>query len=401
MKREKRKEILRRKKDLAISKRREQFEKLFESINVKNNFSKLHKNLKEEILSRRYPSLKVKLSVELKDDSKSISVAKEVENCIKQLTFTMQPFNSSIKINDYFSVAISLSHCFKNIKMPEDDKEFTSIERIKKVADLLLSNENIDAAIKCLFQKIDEILIEHNSIDKFFFWAAFECNTLPNGKPIRLIRIHRQPCMSKRVFVGGQQRVVYRCGQCFMPYGIKWADLDSQDIGLNGLAKNIPVYIQSHALERLYERLDCFENSKSLIYDYLWWSILNAKVIKSTNGECLIEYWFNCHKLGYLVTTINNGIAIVRTFLFITMDGTPEGLLLHKKLGIRRDDKEYLNIDKLRTYLITDIQEDTELRNIFEECGCGHLFKVIKEDAVINRTPGYAKDIRKYLTLGN
>lgn len=401
MKREKRKEILRRKKDLAISKRREQFEKLFESINVKSDFSILHKNLKEEILSRRYPSLQVELSVDLKDDSKPILVAKEVENCIKQLTFTLKPFNSSIKINDYFSVAISFSHCFKSIKILEDNKEFTSIERIKKVADLLLSNENIDAAIKCLFQKIDEILIEHNRIDTFFFWTSFECNTLPNGKPIRLILIHRQPCMFKRVFVNGHQRIVYRCGQCFMPYGIKWADLNSQNIGLNGLEKNIPVYIQSHALEKLYERLDCFENSKSLIYDYLWWSILNAKVIKSTNGEYLIEYWFNCHKLGYLITTINDGVAIVRTFLFITMDGTPEGLLLHKKLGIRRYDKEHLNLDKLRTYLMTDIQEDTELRNIFEECGCGHLFKVVKEEAVICRTTGDAKDIRKYLNLGN
>lgn len=186
-----------------------------------------------------------------------------------------------------------------------------------------------------------------------------------------------------------------------MPYGIKWAGLDNKNVGLTGLEKNIPVYIQSHALERLYERIDCFENSKSLIYDYLWCSILNAKVVKSTNGKYLIEYWFNCHKLGYLVTTINDGVAIVRTFLFITMDGTPEGLLLHKKLGIRRDDKEYLHLDKLRTYLMTDIQEDTELRNIFEECGCGHLFKVVKEDAVICRTTGDAKDIRKYLNLGS
>lgn len=395
MKREKRKEKLKHKKDLAANKKWEQFDRVFESISIKKDFSKLQRSLKEQVISRRYPSFRIELSDELKNDSESILVAKEVDDCIKQLTFVLKPFNTTIKINDYFSVAVSVAHCFKNCE------ELSSLENIKTATSLLLSEENIAAVIKCLYQNIDAVLIEHNKMDRFFFWASIECNTLPNGKPIRLIRIHRQQCMSKSFFVDGQQRIAYKCGQCFMPYGIKWAGLDNKNVGLTGLEKNIPVYIQSHALERLYERIDCFENSKSLIYDYLWCSILNAKVVKSTNGKYLIEYWFNCHKLGYLVTTINDGVAIVRTFLFITMDGTPEGLLLHKKLGIRRDDKEYLHLDKLRTYLMTDIQEDTELRNVFEECGCGHLFKVVKEDAVICRTTGDAKDIRKYLNLGS
>lgn len=123
--------------------------------------------MKEKVISRRYPSFRIELSDELKNDSESILVAKEVDDCIKQLTFVLKPFNTTIKINDYFSVAVSVAHCFKNCE------ELSSLENIKTATSLLLSEENIAAVIKCLYQNIDAVLIEHNKMDRFFFLGVY------------------------------------------------------------------------------------------------------------------------------------------------------------------------------------------------------------------------------------
>ena len=36
--------------------------------------------------------------------------------------------------------------------------------------------------------------------------------------------------VTKSNIVDGQQRIAYKCGQCFMPYGIKWAGLDNKNV---------------------------------------------------------------------------------------------------------------------------------------------------------------------------
>jgi hypothetical protein len=37
-----------------------------------------------------------------------------------------------------------------------------------------------------------------------------------------------------------------------------------------------------------------------------------------------VEYWLNMHKIGYLLARRGDKAVMVHTFLFLTMDGTPE-----------------------------------------------------------------------------
>ena len=90
--------------------------------------------------------------------------------------------------------------------------------------------------------------------------------------------------------------------------------------------------------------------------------------------------------------------AIVRSFLVLTMNGTPEGDNLYNHLKLSRYDKEYLKLDKLETFVQSDLQDDPKLRDIFSKCGCEHLFKMTNE-TFERPLVGFAEDIRKYLQI--
>src|SRR5207253_1733261 len=109
------------------------------------------------------------------------------------------------------------------------------------------------------------------------------------------------------------------------------------------------------------------------------WQSLRKPIVHPLSGQSekvLVEYWLNAHKLGYLVAQRLDGAVLIDTFLFLTMDGTPEGDLLHRKLKLRRPDKEQLGLDRIQTFLLSDIQGDKELVEMLADCGCGHLFQM-------------------------
>lgn len=96
------------------------------------------------------------------------------------------------------------------------------------------------------------------------------------------------------------------------------------------------------------------------------------------------------------------GVAVVRTFLFITNSGTPEGDRLDNELRLGKMDKEFLQIDKLSMFVRTDLTLDQRVRDVFDRVGLGHLCRLDPE-RFGNRTKGatgYARDFVKYMGLG-
>ena len=85
------------------------------------------------------------------------------------------------------------------------------------------------------------------------------------------------------------------------------------------------------------------------------------------------------------------------TFLFLTMDGTPEGQNLWEKLRLSKRDKQYTGLDRLSTYVLSDMKDDPELAAVFEDCGCAHLFSMTEEELTDRQLRGSAADVRKYL----
>jgi hypothetical protein len=176
---------------------------------------------------------------------------------------------------------------------------------------------------------------------------------------------------------------------------ITWPSLRQDATGSQG---RYPVYAQSHAIQRLHERLPF--DPRHYVDELLWASLLEPVIVERQGEDCLIEYRMGNDRLGYLVARELDGKIVIRTFLFLTMQGTPEARLLHGRLRLRRPDIEHHRLDDLRTFMLTDIEADPELLRLFEECGCGHLLTLLREEFKGHRVQGIAAELRQYLRTG-
>ena len=161
----------------------------------------------------------------------------------------------------------------------------------------------------------------------------------------------------------------------------------------------LPVYIQRHALSRLDERLGLQANN---VHSHLFFSLFEQPVnFVLGNGCTLIEFNMYEYKVGYLLTTIHEDKLVIRSFLFLTNDGTPESRKLHQLTGLVKRDKKYLGIDKLSTFTAYKIHEDEELSALFHEAGCGSLLDARNlQEIAAEYTPEQNKaTLHKYISI--
>jgi hypothetical protein len=139
----------------------------------------------------------------------------------------------------------------------------------------------------------------------------------------------------------------------------------------------MPVYIQQHAVERLMERTFCpFPN---WVFSYLFSAVVQPKkVISRPGNRYLIEYYMVDIKIGYLLTELIDGELLIRTFLFITHNDTPEGEKLEALTGLQKEDRKYLSIDNLQTLANSDIEQNVAMHQIFLDAGLLPLLELCK-----------------------
>jgi len=180
--------------------------------------------------------------------------------------------------------------------------------------------------------------------------------------------------------IDGHKRTVYRIfaniKQVYTPLV-----LTPENLGITGMLQTFPlkVYIQQHALDRLKERVGNYFSDISYI---LVIESLLERPIHSDNGRLLFPFMNSRSKLGYLSAVITGDKLVVLTFLFITNNGTPEGKRLHDLIGLQKEDKKYLGIDKLSTFIRSDIGQNEKLKDLFCKAGCGALFELSKAGLV-------------------
>ncbi|MDO5524414.1 MAG: hypothetical protein Q4G48_10270 [Bacteroidia bacterium] len=161
------------------------------------------------------------------------------------------------------------------------------------------------------------------------------------------------------------------------------------------------VYIQEHAMVRMFERIDGVFTSTVNTYMHLCFLNWNVDWYK---GSLLIRFDLHGQKVGYFVAdfTPDRKIAI-RTFYFITYDRTPEGEALASYAGLQAFDKKYLGIDRLSTFLASDFEKDSKFASLCREAGVGHLLDLSAVRHAIHLENTEAKSIsndfiEKYLS---
>jgi hypothetical protein len=155
--------------------------------------------------------------------------------------------------------------------------------------------------------------------------------------------------------------------------GIKEFSITSSVWDPSSTFANLPiaVYIQSHALQRLLERIDVYSANQAQINLVI--SLMNPVIIRTEKNTGLIEYTINGNKYGYLVCEFIDGDILIKTFLFLTNNGTPEGKKLNELTGLGKYDKKYLAIDRISSFIASDIEHNETLKKLFIQSGCESL----------------------------
>ncbi|MDR0537748.1 MAG: hypothetical protein LBH04_06895 [Tannerellaceae bacterium] len=164
--------------------------------------------------------------------------------------------------------------------------------------------------------------------------------------------------------------------QEFMPI-----EMPSSYLGKKGpqAEKMLPVYITNHALNRIEERLGC--NSPGYTQFEVFQNLYECnekrrKIIRGVKGRLLVEYQLYGQTAGYMVVSVLKTVILVHTFLLVTNNSTPEGAMLHEQLGFGKLDKEYLGIDRLATFVHSDIFKYDDTRQLFANAGCQPLINL-------------------------
>jgi hypothetical protein len=163
------------------------------------------------------------------------------------------------------------------------------------------------------------------------------------------------------------------------------------------------VYIQSHALMRLQERMDGVFTG--VLHYHLYCSLQEPVIRRNRQGKLLFEYTLNEKKAGYFTGEVVGDKIVLTTFLFLTNNSTPEGEKLYNHTRITKADKKYLSLDKLSTFTNSDLAENERVKQLFIEAGCESLFNIekglcfMRVDGSLVETVTVADAVAKYLQL--
>lgn len=350
---------------------------MINTISGEDIYSDIPQIIIETIYNERPHSFKVIVKNGCKIPSEIMSdIRLMLPEWTKKVKLIIIPDRLDITLEEFYTVGFTIWLLYEALT----DESISYVSRFKKGVQNYIDNFKsiYNKANNYVYRSLKTMGIINSDIGKNLYWA--DHNMVKTPEPRRGIDniITLYSCKSESISVefNGSSRPAKRLGFAFPSDGLVLIDIKPSVLNINGPFAEIPlnVYIQSHALQRLSERIDCFLTG--LLHYNMYLSLKDPVVFYDNNNEILIEYRFFDTRAGYFRISIIEGMVIIRTFLFITNNGTPEGQKLSKLTGLQKLDKNYLGIDKLSTFMDSDIKENKEVQRIFEKAGCRCLIEL-------------------------
>ena len=307
-----------------------------------------------------------------------------------------------VSVYDFITIVLTLWLFARKIK----ESDFSGAAEIKAAISLKTENDSIIMnALNYVCVPANVVCMMVSNMWNCLYWSKFDLLP-PDDKIDRpQYRINIIGCVPQRISVqiDGFSRPITRAGGCdYFLNSISWLTFDPSLLSNSASLPDKPldVYIQSHAIQRLSERIDCIETGFTHLNVYK--SINQPRIIPSGYGYDLIEFRINEFRAGYFIFSIVKGVLLIRSFLFIINNGTPEGAKLQKITGLGRLDKKYLAIDRLSAFMSSDIGTSSKVKEILNQCGCDSLLLLsenLKKDKVCIKYSSQqtASLIEKYL----
>jgi hypothetical protein len=292
----------------------------------------------------------------------------------------MMPEESSkkpVSIADFYSAGLTLSAYCTYL----EDHRRTQKNADKIIALISNSSLGLHRQFDLIYDKVHDELFPYLIRVTNSYWGRFYSYSFgvaatrgDAGFQYQVMVKQYQP-EKKNFVISDNVRPAFRIGWTFKDNDFEWIFVLPPQLGIKFLPEDqhIPVYIQAHAIRRIFERIDCIH--PSLIISCIYNSLRNCVTIKQKD-IFIIEYHILDVKVGYLSAVMIGGKLVIRTFLFLTFNGTPEGKRLEKYIGLKMLDTKYLKMDKLSSFMTGKLKENEKLRSIFESADCLHLVEL-------------------------
>lgn len=257
--------------------------------------------------------------------------------------------------------------------------------------------EYYDDIFLAMHEALISPLVARSQLDARLLNATCRADHFSDGRFLVRFTVSANEPQMRRVTIDGGIRPMYRVGTSNGWEGVRWLSWDAKQLGSVSQQHEYPVYVQSHALRQLQQRVNLPWFAPYLHY-WLYESLAKPRIVDRHGGDLLVEYRVQADRLGYLVVTPLDDLVAVRTFKFLTMSNTPEARQLEKQLRLTRREVDWLGLHELAAFTQTDLSHDPILREMLDACGCGHLFSLQDTDYAPQPKP-LAAELRRYLRL--
>ena len=395
-KRKRRKDQKARSSRRALAASRRSMIDMLTRLELMDTFRQFPERIQDKLLRARNPSPKIVIAEDSEQDLELALFRTGMESMLQTMPVQLPNWPFEIPLYEYCRNAVPLIVFYSGAKMASSGKA-------DQPAFLEAGKHLLDDYVKMLvagMNALDEVcgmlsLMTTRFDRKIITWDLCEDGTSFPKRPLTVSFRAANPRVRHIVDDGKPRRAYQAC----LPLGeheILWHEWEASVLGLSS-GERLPVYVQSHAIDRLCSRLETRSELEFALFALLK-SVESPRVVKRPFDVTWLEARTPLgRKVGYFLVKSVDGVALVKTFLFLTMEGTPESERLYSMLGARRDDIEYLELDKLATFLRPDVVNDKELAKIFGDCGCGQLLDIHDEAYSDEPDRGDAKDIKRYL----
>ena len=297
---------------------------------------------------------------------------------------------------------LNLLYCYSqvmNIKTIKPDRRFELWKYLGNIANFEMST---DIFSELIFVHLYKTISACSDVRHKVYTLALTRTHQNNSDPILHynMRMGVNYAVKNRIKIHGKPRLVYRMilPRLYEPEFLNFIVKDFKECH-DADKDEIPVYIQSHALNRMKERLDLLDN-EALNYN-MFRNLYCFKHFYDVGSYLLIPFHLYDVKVGYFCGQIVDDCFVIRTFLFITHFSTPEGSELKDICGLGRKDVDYWKIDRLSTFMNVDAKKYPLLLEMFEKAGCGDLFKLQNEEFTTEAMQNSNLDgLREFLKKG-
>lgn len=289
------------------------------------------------------------------------------------------------------------------------------------LGNLLKSNSLTEKRRKILTESFGSVMLNHESFVAPFLLAILKsalslssidtkyysidismAAIVPDNPRIELtVQLYLHPARKKHIKINNIYRPAFLIGLPNLNLGMDWLKIKASLLrgAYSGQKEELWVYVQSHARQRLNERLDLLDSSS--IYYTMFQNIMDMDQFIFYKDYILFPIELHNCKVGYLVVDIIDDLVVFKTFLFITHSSTPEGDKLKEISGLSWKDISYWKIDRLSTFMKTDTEKYPGLTAMFEEAGLGDLFKLKNKEFDLDTLQDVNMDaLRDYIAQG-